>query len=620
MIGLRGTMTEFTERDGGETPVYGENGADVAKAKAMILHLLRAESEAQAARRMRRLCSTVVEREWIEPAFLAVQECRDLRVLGFLEATYLLDTLYRLGRGHYARTGTGRMTAKEAFMYARGEDGAATLLRWRPTEYDWRCSSGALLIMGRRAVPELWGDEEPDPRAVSAISERLAAFAGSESPQDRKAAVGAVESAIWRHHPIDAIAAIQSMREVGMITFAQSLAFSFKAVRRQMRDAVAADRENARCFFERRDPEGTVSERRADLLLAAIYRRVGEHRAANMLRETPGEFDRLIDSAWATPLTRHARAAEGAVRDVPIVGMLQSTAVRRAKGDILRVLHARSTTAAKRHLSALTERVVSAEAEAAAAVTAVQELHDIDLIHVTEFHYLLDRLAIAQATGDATRETADQDERARAADFLHSRGEQAMAKMLRGASAPHEFLCTTGCKTLMETRPAPDRHLRGASDPAAVARIATRLAAWASSECDESGVHDWTGPEWDAVVSVATGETAASGVAAANELVQAGTLSIADGDWAIEGLLTLHVARALGADRVMSRAAHSFATMHMAREAKDPVRRIEIKDAMQRLRDETEARQDRLKAAALRRFGQHIAASGWVEDVGKRGY
>jgi hypothetical protein len=50
------------------------------------------------------------------------------------------------------------------------------------------------------------------------------------------------------------------------------------------------------------------------------------------------------------------------------------------------------------------------------------------------------------------------------------------------------------------------------------------------------------------------------------------------------------------------------------------VRRIEIKDAMQRLRDETEARQDRLKAAALRRFGQHIAASGWVEDVGKRGY
>jgi hypothetical protein len=124
-------------------------------------------------------------------------------------------------------------------------------------------------------------------------------------------------------------------------------------------------------------------------------------------------------------MTRHARAPEGDVRDTPVVGMLHSTAVRRANGDILRILHARSTAAAKRHLSRLTER-------AAVAVTAVQELHGIDLIHVTDFHYLLDRLAVARATGGAGR------------------------------------------KTLMESRLVPDRHLRGASDPAVVSRLATK--------------------------------------------------------------------------------------------------------------------------------------------------
>jgi hypothetical protein len=131
-------------------------------------------------------------------------------------------------------------------------------------------------------------------------------------------------------------------------------------------------------------------------------------------------------------MTRHARAPEGDVRDTPVVGMLHSTAVRRANGDILRILHARSTAAAKRHLSRLTERVAAAAAEAAVAVTAVQELHGIDLIHVTDFHYLLDRLAVARATGGAGR------------------------------------------KTLMESRLVPDRHLRGASDPAVVSRLATK--------------------------------------------------------------------------------------------------------------------------------------------------
>jgi hypothetical protein len=616
-------MTEFNERDGGATPVYGENGADVAKAKAMILHLLRADSGAQAERRLRRLCSTVVQRDWIEPAFLAVQECRDLGILGSLEATFLLDTLYRAVRGQYSTTGDGRMTPEQAFMIARGEDAAAMALRWSPREYDWRCSSGALLIMERRAVPEMWGDEEPDPREVLVISKYLAAFAGSETPLDRKAAANVVEGAILLTQSIDAVAAIQSMREVGMITFAQSLAFSFMAVRGRRNEALATDRENARRHLGQRDPDGTFSDRRSELLLAATYRRVGEHRAANMLRKTPAEFDRLIASAFDTSdtsLTSDVGSPNTDVRDVPVIGMLQSKAVRRAKKDILRVVHAPSTAAAKRHLCRLTERVAVAEADASAAVTAVQELHDIDLIDDAEFHYLLDRLANAWATGSTIREPADDNERARAAELLDARGEQAIAGMVREEAGEHAVRCSTGCKTLMESRLAPDCHLDGASDPVAVARIAAKLAVWWRPECGEWEVRELAGPEWDDVFSAAEGATAASAVAAANESVRAGTLSSMGGAWAIEGLLDLQVARAMVVDRAVSRSAHSITTMLAAREYRDPDVSIDARRAVLQLVDESRARKDRLRAAALRRFGEHIAASMWVEEVGKRGY
>jgi hypothetical protein len=87
---LRGTMPEFNERDGGETPRYGENAAEVAKVRGMIPHLLRADSEVQAVRRLPRLCSAVIERAWIEPAFLSVQECRS-ECLMFIQKDILLE-------------------------------------------------------------------------------------------------------------------------------------------------------------------------------------------------------------------------------------------------------------------------------------------------------------------------------------------------------------------------------------------------------------------------------------------------------------------------------------------------------------------------------------------------
>jgi hypothetical protein len=335
-----------------------------------------------------------------------------------------------------------------------------------------------------------------------------------------------------------------------------------------------------------------------------------------MLRDTPGEFHRMIASAWATPQPSQADAD---VRDVPVTGMLQSTAVRRAKDDILRVLHARSNAGARRYLSRLTERVGVDEAEAAAAVTAVQELRDIGLIHVAECHYLLDRLAIVRATGSDTREMPYPNERVCAADFLDTRGEQVIARMLREESEEHEHLCSTGCKTLMESRLAPDRHLRGASDPVAVARIFEKLAVWAS-RLTESENGDPTGPRWDDVVAVAEGETAASGVAAVRELVRTGSLTDWDGAYAVERLLALHVARGVRVDRVFSRVFESLGVVQAAGESADPARGIDVEATRERLFEESFARHERLTAAALRRFGEHIFADTWAAGVLKRGY
>ncbi len=305
--------------------------------------------------------------EYRDAAFAAAQALRDLDTLDAGEAAYLFQSLYDLGSDEYhdndaelqrrlnelvdwtlhagdaAKQGTAAAQAKwheeqlhaaiarrmkelEAeFHRARGEFGLAEMLLDRPEAYGLLCAEGSLTLVDDKPPEAVDVQSDPDPRTVVRISERIVGLSATENSREAVREWHAFVDVMWNEGVPSGVAAVQTVRELGVITYEESLGLLDSIVSDVVLELRDVDRECARLTramtaIERTHglsatqtfPEGTqpkewlaLQERldlRWDGMMATHLRRFGEHRMANLLMENRVEYQRIVDEvsvgAW----------------------------------------------------------------------------------------------------------------------------------------------------------------------------------------------------------------------------------------------------------------------------------------------------------------------------------
>jgi hypothetical protein len=615
-------MIESTRIDEGDIPEFGVKGAHVARITNCLMRVSRARTPKQARGRLRELRDDVRANDCVDEAFLAVQESRELGILSTPEATFLLDMIEQVACSPYTTAGVltpaDRRSAKAAFFATRGESALAEVVRSRPQEHRLACCRGKALQIRTRRLPEVWGDDEPRASAVAAIGERVAAVAASDRPDAWKTAVAALLLEMQLHDPVSAVAAIQTARSVGLITFAQSAALMWKALDGQIHGVITADRQLAILALRSIDEDDTPALHRTELITATVFRRIGEHRAASILASSPGEFDRVVYTAWRMPRADGlewgrdpdvAPAPREEIVDTRIVGRLNGRAVRAAKTELLRVLDARSRRQAERYFERLAAAADTSLDTAEAAFTATQELHDLQVIDAQEFHFLIHRFATSLAQAERVNPSEGGDERTSIAACLRMRGEPSIANMVTGGSRTHSALSAAGRSTLLRTRPTPHRHLNAPVDPGAVAVLCEKLAVFAAHTDDESAL-----AAWKAVLTQANRMSAASVVFAVNHLRASSAMPDYFYGLAMVTLVELSVRRFIHTDRNAARTQTMMNLMDRVEELRgqavpaDPLVAAAHRSARLRFDQQLDRRQEQLVAATCRRLGQHRLA------------
>ena len=273
----------------------------------------------------------------LDAAFAAAQALRDLEVINADEAAYVLSELcsaYVESTSKGNPLGGKSLTTEaeidralksirrrdQAVMAAlhreRGEVALAEMMLADPDAYGTLCAEGEISLMMDipEGPPPSVTAAQPD--EVAAVSEPILAYFTTEWGKDRYGAWQALLSAIHDAGPVSAIAAAQSIRGLGVISFEESLALVDLMIGSDVDEAAAADRESRRLAnaIERIDvqlkqlppPEGAadprVAERerltglsahRYNRLQAICLRRYGEHRMANLLIANPKEYERI---------------------------------------------------------------------------------------------------------------------------------------------------------------------------------------------------------------------------------------------------------------------------------------------------------------------------------------
>jgi tetratricopeptide (TPR) repeat protein len=317
----------------------------LAKTTRRLRAVVNAKSSERADARLFRLCTRAVRSEQpIEAVFAAVQLMRDLDKIDRAEGAFILWRLFDQLLWNELCTSTrkpdpdfdrawregveldliiaannDRETVRAAaFLRDHGEEELADMLLNRPDEYEALWVEGEGMLVGDKPPEERPAAPATSPAATQVFSECILALAATEAHPEWFPAWMALHEASKAVAPADAVAAIQSLRDAGGVSYEESVSLIQRALDPLINETLEADREYRRldraleAFDEthRIDTKDGVADgvrpvewqvlrhrhrRRFDGITAVVLRRFGERRSANLLTRNPQEYDRLCD-------------------------------------------------------------------------------------------------------------------------------------------------------------------------------------------------------------------------------------------------------------------------------------------------------------------------------------
>jgi hypothetical protein len=304
-----------------------------------------AKSSERADARLFRLCTRAVRSSRrIDAVFAAVQLMRDLDKIDRAEAAFILWSLFgqlywkdlfspkrkrhpglarALQEGVELELVLAAATDSEivraaAFLREHGEEELAEMVLNQPEEYQALCSEGEGTLVDDKPPEERAAEPVTSPGATQVFSECILAVLATETFREWMPAWQAMWQASKAVAPADAVAAIQNLREIGALTYEESVSLIHRVIDSLIDDALEVDREFRRLdraldvFQEKhgidfrdgiaddaRPVEWQVlrhrHRRRFNGITAVVLRRFGERRSANLLTRSPKEYDRLCD-------------------------------------------------------------------------------------------------------------------------------------------------------------------------------------------------------------------------------------------------------------------------------------------------------------------------------------
>ena len=296
--------------------------------------------------------------EYAEAGFAAAQALRDLETIEPFEAAYVFESIYDVladeiegndaelaalvqayvdvllaseqarARARAADT-LRRAELRAEFLEARGEWTLATMLLEQQDAYADMCAEGTISLVEGKQSPDVGIPPHPNRQTTALIGERIIALAATETGPETLQQWHALVDALRDDDPASGVAAVRTMREIGVLSFEESIGLIDEIVGGLAINAIDADRDCAR--WERQMaaikkasgvgedgnfPPGAEPfewkalearrERRTDRIMAVCLRRYGEHRMANLLIENPAEYSRIQNDvsigAWGAPL------------------------------------------------------------------------------------------------------------------------------------------------------------------------------------------------------------------------------------------------------------------------------------------------------------------------------
>jgi len=207
-----------------------------------------------------------------------------------------------------------RLAKEIALHRAYGEDELARMLNERSEEYGLLAASGALSLLEDKPKLKELEDPEPGLPVSAALPERALALLAAETIRERHPAWQALSDELRGADPAAAVAAIQSLRDVGSISFEESLVLIDMAIDPIVDAKLERDREfhrldraleaaEVKYGIDYKEPEASrpmefrviefLRLRRADNITAVVLRQFGEHRMANLMTTDPEKFNEM---------------------------------------------------------------------------------------------------------------------------------------------------------------------------------------------------------------------------------------------------------------------------------------------------------------------------------------
>ena len=318
----------------------------VAAATTLLTAVANAVTATEAEKRFDQFLHRVEKSaEYAEAGFAAAQALRDLETIEPFEAAYVFEGIYdaladeiegsdarlqalykayadALSENEQAQdqalegADRRRSELRAEFLRARGEWTLATMLVEQPDAHGLACAEGVISLVEGKLSPDNGIPAQPNRRTTALISERIAALAATETGSETNQQWHALIDALRDDDPASGVAAVRMMRDIGVLSFDESLGLVADMVAGLALNTIDADRECVR--WERqmaaiKKASGVVEyesfasgsepfewqalaarrEHRCDRITVVCLRRFGEHRMANLLIENPEEYYRI---------------------------------------------------------------------------------------------------------------------------------------------------------------------------------------------------------------------------------------------------------------------------------------------------------------------------------------
>jgi hypothetical protein len=273
--------------------------------------------------------------EHMDAAVRAIQTLRDLEIIDRGEAAYLFSSLFGRALDEqrernpafdraidtgvelellWAAMHDERLAKELAYHRAYGEDELARMLKEQPDEYGLLAAHGQHSLLEDKPTLKELKDPKPGLPVSAALPERALAMLAAETTREWHPAWLALCEELRGADPAAAVAAIQSLREVGSISFEESLVLIDMAIEPIVDAKLERDREfhrldraleaaQVKYGIDYKEPEASrplefrviefLRLRRADNITAVVLRQFGEHRMANLMTTDPEKFNEM---------------------------------------------------------------------------------------------------------------------------------------------------------------------------------------------------------------------------------------------------------------------------------------------------------------------------------------